>query len=241
MRIALLAPPWIEIPPPGYGGIELVVAELAAGLVRRGHDVTLLAAPGSRSPAKVVTVLERGHADEIGSTLVDVDHVSRALAIVDEAAERGRPFDIIHDHAGFTMVAIADRVDVPVLHTMHGPFTEDTAAFYRRHGTKVWLAGLSHAQVAAGPPGLPWVGVLPNPIDLSRWPLTPRKDDYVLWMGRMTEGKGAHRAIDAARRAGVPLVIAGPVQPGQREFFDISSALARANSSRVREPPTSSA
>jgi glycosyltransferase involved in cell wall biosynthesis len=107
---------------------------------------------------------------------------------------------------------------------MHGPFTPDTTAFYRRHGAKVWLAGLSRAQVDAGPPGLPWVGVIPNPIDLSRWPLAPHKDDYVLWMGRMTEGKGAHRAIDVARRADVPLVIAGPVQDGQREFFDAEIA-----------------
>ena len=219
LRVALLAPPWIPIPPPGYGGIELVIAELAGGLVRHGHDVTLLAAPGSRSSAKVIPLLECDHADEIGDTLTDVDHVGRALDVIDAAAARGRPFDIIHDHSGFTLVAIADRVDVPVLHTLHGPFTPETSAFYRRHADKVWLSGLSDAQLAAGPPGLRCVGTIPNPINVRAWPFQPDKQDYLLWMGRMNEDKGAHRAIAAARAAGRPLVIAGPVQAGQQEFF----------------------
>lgn len=220
LRIALLAPPWIPIPPPGYGGIELVIAELAGGLVRHGHDVALLAAPGSRSAARVVPLLEHAPADRIGHTLFDVDHVGRALSVIDDAAARGRPFDIVHDHSGFTLVAVADRVDVPVLHTLHGPFTPDTSAFYRRHADKVWLSGLSKAQLAAGPPGLRCVGTIPNPINLRAWPLERRKGEYLLWMGRMTEGKGAHRAVDAARRAGRPLIIAGPVQAGQRQFFE---------------------
>jgi glycosyltransferase involved in cell wall biosynthesis len=220
MRVALLAPPWIPIPPPGYGGIELVVAELAGGLVRQGHDVALLAAPGSCSDAEVVTLLEDTHPDSIGDTMVDVDHVGRALAVIDDAAARGRPFQIVHDHSGYTLVAMADRVDVPVLHTMHGPFTDDSSTFYRRHAGKVWLSALSRAQLDAGPEGLRTVGAIPNPINVRAWPFAPDKDDYLLWMGRMDTGKGPHRAIAAAREAGMPLVVAGPVQPGQQEFFE---------------------
>jgi len=224
LRIALLAPPWIPIPPPAYGGIELVIAELAGGLVRHGHDVALLAAPGSRSAAQVVPLLESDHAQQIGETLFEADHVGRALAVIDDAARRGRPFDVIHDHSGFTLVAVADRVDVPVLHTMHGPFTDETTAFYREHADKVWVSALSRAQLAAGPSSLRSVGAIPNPINLRAWPLEPRKERYLLWMGRMSEDKGAHRAIAAARDAGWPLVIAGPVQAGQQEFFDAEIA-----------------
>jgi glycosyltransferase involved in cell wall biosynthesis len=220
LRIALLAPPWIPVPPPGYGGIERVIADLAGGLVRHGHDVSLLAAPGSRSDAEVVTLLERDYAEKIGDTVVDVDHVARALAVVDEAARRGRPFQIIHDHSGFALVAVADRVDVPVLHTLHGPFDEESRAFFGRHGRKVWLSSLSDAQADAGPAGLRYVGTIPNPIDLRAWPLERRKQRYLLWVGRMVEGKGPHRAIAAARRAGLPLVLAGPVQSGQEEYFE---------------------
>jgi glycosyltransferase involved in cell wall biosynthesis len=220
LRIALLAPPWIPIPPPGYGGIELVVAELAGGLVRRGHDVSLLAPPGSRSSARVVPLLDRTFGEEIGDAMVDADHVSRALGFIDEATRRGRPFDIIHDHSGFTLVAVADRVDVPVLHTLHGPFTESTSAFYEAHAGKVWISGVSQTQIDQGPPGLRCVGVIPNPIDLHAWPLERRKDRYLLWVGRMSEDKGPHRAIRAAREAGMDLVLAGPVQRGQEEFFE---------------------
>jgi glycosyltransferase involved in cell wall biosynthesis len=220
LRVALLAPPWIPIPPPGYGGIELVIAELAGGLVRHGHDVALLAAPGSRSDAQVVALLEDAHPEDIGDTMLDVDHVGRALAVIDDAAARGRPFHIVHDHSGFTLVAMADRIDVPVLHTMHGPFTAATSRFYRRHAGKVWLSALSRAQLNAGPEGLRTVGAIPNPINVRAWPLTTVKDDYLLWIGRMDTGKGPQRAIAAAREARMPLVIAGPVQPGQREFFE---------------------
>src|SRR4029453_10424109 len=66
LRVALLAPPWIRVPPPGYGGIELVVGYLAEGLVRRGHEVTLLAPPGTRSPARVRSLLDGEFPDRIG-------------------------------------------------------------------------------------------------------------------------------------------------------------------------------
>jgi glycosyltransferase involved in cell wall biosynthesis len=224
LRVAMLAPPWIRVPPPGYGGIELVVGHLADGLVRRGHEVTLLAPPGTESPARVRPLLDGEFPDRIGETQLDVDHVASALAVVDDAARRGRPFHVIHDHAGFTLTAFADRIDVPVLHTVHGPFTDETRPFYSRHAAKVWLSALSRAQLEAAPRGVRSVGVIPNPIDLDAWPLERRKEPYVLWMGRMAEDKGAHRAITAARQANVSLVIAGPVQPGQQSFFDAEVA-----------------
>jgi glycosyltransferase involved in cell wall biosynthesis len=219
LEVAVVAPPWITVPPRGYGGIESAVAEISSALVRRGHHVTLMAAPGSRSPARVVPLLEDEHPGEIGQTLFEIDHVARAIDVVEEAARHGRPFDLIHDHSGFALVAIADRIDVPVLHTLHGPFTPEASAFYRRHARKFWVTALSRSQLQSGPDDLRCVNIIPNPIDLSAWPLRRRKDDYLLWVGRMTPGKGPHRAIAAARAAGRPLMLAGPVQAGQEEFF----------------------
>jgi glycosyltransferase involved in cell wall biosynthesis len=219
LRIAMLAPPWISIPPPGYGGVESVVDALTEALVRRGHDVTLFCAPGSASSAKVVTVLDESHADEIERSLYEVDHVARVFNEIEIAAHRAA-FDVIHDHCGFTGLAMADRIDTPLVHTLHGPFTADTAAFYAHHGHKAALVGISRAQLASAPPGLTPLCSIPNPIDLSVWPLTAEKEDYVLWIGRMTAEKGPHRAIAAARAAGVPLVLAGVIQPGQQAFFD---------------------
>ncbi|HEY8866262.1 MAG TPA: glycosyltransferase, partial [Solirubrobacteraceae bacterium] len=107
-------------------------------------------------------------------------------------------------------------------HTLHGQFTVSTAAFYARHGRKAALVGISRAQLASAlaPAGLDPVGAIPNPIDVAAWPLREHKDDYLLWIGRMTAEKGPHRAIAAARAAGVPLVMAGVIQPGQQTFFD---------------------
>jgi len=219
LRIAVLAPPWIPVPPPGYGGIEAVVALLCDELVARGQDVTLFAAPGSRSTARVCSPLEGTHVAEIGSSLYESDHVGSAYDAVDRAGAEGRPFDLVHDHSGFTAVAMASRVSVPVVHTLHAPFNDETRPFYARHGHKARLVAISDFQLEHAPPGVCVADVVPNPIRVEDWPFREEKDDYLLWMGRMDPAKGAQRAIVAAREAGMRLVLAGPVQPGQEEYF----------------------
>jgi glycosyltransferase involved in cell wall biosynthesis len=219
LRVAMLAPPWIPVPSPGYGGVESVVSVLTEALVRRGHAVTLFCAPGSRSSARVVTLLEESHPAEIERSLYEVDHVARAFEEIDLAAY-DRRFDVVHDHCGFTALAMADRIETPLVHTLHGQFTASTAAFYARHGHKAALVGICRAQLESGPVGLETIGAIPNPIDVRDWPLREHKDDHLLWIGRMTSEKGPHRAIAAARVAGLPLVLAGVIQPGQQAFFD---------------------
>src|SRR5689334_17042815 len=211
----MLAPPWIAVPPPGYGGVESVVSVLTEALVRRGIEVTLFCAPGSSSSAGIVSLLAESHPDEIERALYESDHVARAFDEI-EAAVPG--FDVVHDHCGFTALAMADRLATPFVHTLHGQFTPATAAFYARHGHKAVIVPISGAQLASAPAGLAATEPIPNPVDVGSWPLRERKDDYLLWVGRITPDKGPHRAIAAARAAGVPLVLAGVVQPGQRLF-----------------------
>ena len=145
LNIAMLAPPWIR-----YASRlrrHRARRRLAVRrLVELGHRVTLFAAPGSRSSATVREVLARSYPDVIGQALYESDHVSRVLDMVDEMAEQGEPFDILHDHCGFTTVAIADRIPIPVIHTLHGPFTEDTSGFYSQHRDHTWLVAISEAQ-----------------------------------------------------------------------------------------------
>ncbi len=220
LRIAMLAPPWIATPAPGYGGVEAVVFELTEALVERGHDVTLLAAPGSRSSAPTVALLDEAHPDEIERSTYESDHVARAFAYVDAARLAGRPFGVVHDHCGFTALAMADRLHTPMLHTLHGAFTPQTTAFYAHNGHKAMTVAISHAQLATAPQALRQAPVIPNPIDAAAWPFRADKDDYLFWIGRITPEKGPHRAIAAAAAAGVPLILAGIVQPGQRAYFD---------------------
>jgi glycosyltransferase involved in cell wall biosynthesis len=215
LRIAMLAPPWIPVPASGYGGVETVVSALTEALVEHGHDVTLLCAPGSRSSAHTVHLLDEAHPDEIERSLHEADHVARAFALIERGA-----FDVVHDHCGFTALAFADRLATPLVHTLHGQFTPSTAAFYAQHGHKASIVAISRTQIECAPPAVDVVAAIPNPIDLKAWSLVERKGDYLLWIGRMTEVKGPHRAIAAARVAGMPLILAGVIQPGQQAFFD---------------------
>jgi glycosyltransferase involved in cell wall biosynthesis len=215
----MLAPPWITVPPPGYGGIEAVVALLCEELVARGHDLTLFAAPGSHSSARVCSPLNGTHPDQIGSSLYESDHVAGAYDAIDRAAAEGGPFDVVHDHSGFTALAMADRVSAPVVHTLHGPFSTDMCPFYERHGHKARLVAISRFQLEHAPSGVRVADVVSNPIRVEDWPFREDKEDYLLWMGRLDPIKGAHRAIAAARAARMRLVLAGPVQPGQELYF----------------------
>ncbi len=219
LRIAVLAPPWIPVPPRGYGGIEAVVDLLCEALVERDHEVTLFAAPGSRSAARVHPLLNGAHPNGIGSSLHESDHVACAWEQTEWAAERGEGFDVVHDHSGFTALAMADRVDAAVVHTIHGALDRRTAPFYQRHGHKALLVAISRSQADSAPAGVRISHVVPNPIAVARWPLRTDKRDYLLWIGRMDPVKGAHRAIEAARLAGRTLVLAGPVQIGQEHYF----------------------
>jgi glycosyltransferase involved in cell wall biosynthesis len=216
----MLAPPWISIPPPAYGGIEQVVDLLAAEFIRRGHAVTLFAAAESRSPAHVTTLLDSQHPDEIQMSLYEAEHSARAFDDIDAAAADGHPYDIVHDHSGFTAFAFAGRLATPLVHTLHGPFTRETSAFYARNAGKAAALAISEYQRLQAPPQLDVVAVVHNPIIVDDFPFRADKDDYLLFIGRMNDEKGPQRAIAAARRAGMRLLLAGPVQPGQTEFFE---------------------
>jgi glycosyltransferase involved in cell wall biosynthesis len=220
LRVAVLAPPWIPVPPREYGGIERVIATLSEALVRRGHEVTLFAARGSRSSARLVTILEEDPPDAIGRALFEADHVAGALKILDAERLAGRPFDVIHDHCDAVTVAVADRIETPVVHTLHGPFTAHVAGFHRRHAGNALLVGLSAAQLRDAPSGARVHGAVPNPLDVSAFRYRGEPGEYLAWLGRFAPEKGAQRAIEVARAAGVKLVLAGVVQPGQSEFFD---------------------
>jgi glycosyltransferase involved in cell wall biosynthesis len=218
LHIAMLAPPWIPVPPPGYGGIEFVVALLCDALVEHGHDVELFCAPGSSSRARVHPLLDSPHPEHIERALIEADHVGRGFAALD-AAEAGEPFDVVHDHCGYTPLAMADRLTTPLVHTVHGPFDDDTTPYYATHGRKGRVVCISHAQARMAPPEARVDDVVYNPIDVDAWPVGYRKDDYLLWVARMTEEKGPHRAIRVAKAVGRPLILAGPVQPGHERFF----------------------
>src|SRR3954447_22765074 len=195
-HVALIAPPWIPIPPPAYGGIEQVVRLLAAGLVDAGHRVTLFAPPGSRSPAEVRSPLSAPHPGEIQFSMWEVDHVARCFDAIDAAAADGAPFDVVHDHTGCAALAMANRLATPLVHTLHGPFEPDLFQFYAVHGGKGQLVAISEAQRAAAPEHLRHdIAVVHNPRAVEEWPFAEDAGNYLLWIARMNDDKGPQRAV----------------------------------------------
>jgi glycosyltransferase involved in cell wall biosynthesis len=214
LRIGMVAPAWFELPPEGYGGIEVVVADLANGLSDRGNDVILVGAGRDLTRASTFhATFETPPSDRLGTPVPEVLHAARAARFL-----CGQTVDLVHDHtlAG-PLLAIGRRV--PTVVTMHGPVTGELGAYYEALGDAIGLVAISHAQRRLNP-RLNWVGTVHNAIDTAAWPFADRKDDYVLWVGRTCDDKAPHLAIDAARAAGRRIVLAGKcTEPSEKAYF----------------------
>jgi glycosyltransferase involved in cell wall biosynthesis len=207
MRIAILSPVWFAVPPSGYGGIEWVVSLLADGLVDAGHDVTLFASGDSRTKAKLAAVFEQAPSSQIGRSLPELRHALSCFT-------RDGEFDVINDHAGPLSIALGGLVDTPLVHTVHGPLNGEPGAVYEQLGQlapDVGLISISLNQRRPRP-DLNWAGNCPNALDLQLYPCKPHRGDYLLFLGRMSPDKGAHRAISVAMETGLPLKLAGKKQ-----------------------------
>jgi len=210
MRIAQVAPPWLAVPPKGYGGIEWVVALLADGLAEGGHDVTLFATGDSTTKAKLDYVFAQAPGPKlINDVWHDTMHTLHAFR--DPGA-----FDVFHLHSPWSALAVADRLGVPSVHTLHGSFTEEMRALYALMGEHVWLVAISEAQ-RARMPELKYGGVVYNGVDVQAYPFRTDKDDFVLFLGRASPDKGAHRAVRASVEASERLVIAVKVANPEEE------------------------
>jgi glycosyltransferase involved in cell wall biosynthesis len=214
LKIAQIAPPWIAVPPPGYGGIEWVVALLADGLVARGHDVTLFASGGSITDAKLSSAFDPAPGPtRIGDTYLEVVHAFHAYEHADD-------FDIIHDHSGMVGVALAARAGLPVVHTVHGPLIEESLRWYRMVSGRVHFVAISDAQKIPGP-DLSWAGRVYNGIPTERYPLREKKDAFLLFVGRVNREKGPDIAVEVARRTGSKLVMVAAIkEEHEQKYWD---------------------
>jgi glycosyltransferase involved in cell wall biosynthesis len=140
------------------------------------------------------------------------------------AAEAGRALegldlDVVHDNSLAGPLLARNRT-IPTVVTMHGPSTGPNGDYFARLGRTVDVVAISDAQRRLNP-NLNWVGTVHNAIDVQTFPFVERKDDYVLWLGRFSPDKGAHLAIDAARKLGRRIVLAGKLnEPEELEYFE---------------------
>lgn len=231
LRIAMAAPPWLKIPPEGYGGIEYVVHYLALELTKLGHEVELFSTGDTTTTGQKNHWFYRDgqyrhiHGMLYESVTLPITQVLYALRHI-----RDGNFDIIHDHNGFLGPAIMSNLDPkhfpPVVHTLHGPFSTnesvkkgmpDNRPMYMQFQNTGHLrfVGISESQMSYAPKQLDKLslGVVHNAVNLDDFLYLDRKqkDDYFITLARFTPEKGQSMAARLAEELGVKLKMAGVV------------------------------
>ena len=222
MRVAVIAPPWFRIPPEGYGGIEVVVHLLVEGLVDRGHEVTLCTVATSSTSAAVHALFDdemKAYIDAPASSFLNVA-LAHSLDCYRSILEN--EVDIVHDHTWKEGLLAAAMLDVPVVHTVHGPFDDENTEFYRlfMDNDRVHFVTISdfHQDCL---PGLNYAGTVYNGILLENYPFREEKEDFFFYIGRFNEQKAPHLACQIAAELGAKLILAGKVhEEEERSYFD---------------------
>jgi glycosyltransferase involved in cell wall biosynthesis len=215
LRVLLVAPPMVPVPPPSYAGTERVIATLGAELRRRGHQVALVAAGDSEVPYELIPSVEAslwrsGYNGDVAS------YMQYTAAIAWREAHR---FDIVHSHLENHAFLLARYAKVPVVTTLHGRL--DTAGMPEllEEFTDVPLVAISESQRRWNREQN-WVGTIHHGLDLERMPFAAKPGDYLAFVGRATEEKGVDDAIALARRAKMPLKVAAKVfDASERAYF----------------------
>lgn len=240
LRILYVAYPLLPVTEASAGGAEQMLRVTERQMADRGHWTVVAACDGSKAAGRL---LSTGAPPEQPDYLAqrDSEHNARILQFLARHQRTRRYFHLIHDMSG-TFWPHAAVLSLPVLATLHLP-----RPFYPQHmfeniPPNVCFSCVSESQMRsfAGLPRL--LGVVRNGIELERFPLLTGERKHLLWLGRFCHEKGAHLAIQAARRAGLPLVLAGKVYPFSyhQQYFrrEIAPHLENGQSVRLVEAPT---
>jgi glycosyltransferase involved in cell wall biosynthesis len=211
MRIALVAGPWLPVPPPAYGGTEGVIDRLATGFRDAGHDVLLFTTGDSECPVPKAWVREHAVPEYIGQSYVEVHHLLHAYDAVAD-------FDIIHDHTMLGPLVSAGRATGRVVTTNHGPFTDEVNDIYARSAGHAAVVAISHDQASRAT--VPVSAVIHHGLRAEEWTVGRGDGDFLLFLGRFSPDKGARAAALIAHLAGVPLLMAAKMrEPAEVEYF----------------------
>ncbi len=215
MRIAQISPLYESVPPERYGGTERVVAYLTEELFRRGHDVTLFASGDSNTRARLIagspTALRL--ADKIR------DPLGYHLCMLDEVMCRADEFDVIHSHADYLAYPFLAHCLTPSVSTLHGRLDlADLEPIYRRFA-QLPVVSISDAQ-RAPLSQCNWVRTVHHGLPPDELRLNDKPARRLAFLGRISIEKRVDRAIEIAKRAGLPLRIAAKVDPSDRGYYE---------------------
>lgn len=213
LRVAIVAPCWVPVPPPRYGGTEAVLDVLARGLQASGHDVVLATTGDATCPVPFVRATPWALGTDQATPINEAAHVL-------EAYEQLGEVDLVHDHTLVGPLAGPHITNAPIVTTNHAPFLGAMATYYRHVSTTVPVIAISHAQAALAT-GVRIAAVIHHGIEVDAVPMGNGQGGYALFLGRMSPEKGVVHAIEIARRAGIPLRIAAKMrEPAEHAYFE---------------------
>jgi glycosyltransferase involved in cell wall biosynthesis len=202
LKVAILGAISWPTPPPGYGPWEQVAYNIARGMVARGADVTLFATANSSSPGKLAAVVPVGLNEDpaLNGEVCGELHVASCFA-------RAGEFDLIHNNFDWKPLLYAlATAHPPLVTTVHGFSSPPILGAYYAGAARSFYCSISDAD---RDPGLSYLATTYNGIDPAEWTFRDTAGDYLLFFARFHPEKGAHLAIEVAKRAGVRLKLAG--------------------------------
>ncbi len=221
LRIGILAPTFLPIPSPKYGGTEQVVWHLADGLVDRGHDVTLFASGDAKTKAKLVPIWKQSFIAEDPVDAFDFIRQSFAAAVASGIVyEHAKDLDVLHSHVEERGLFVARVAGLPLVSTINGKITGPYQAVTYDYYKEVMNIAISHRHREVNDM-IDWAGVVYNGVDLNRIPFKAKPaGDYLLFLGRISDEKDPASAIKIAQALGMRLVIAAKIDLKDRRYFE---------------------
>jgi glycosyltransferase involved in cell wall biosynthesis len=231
MKIAQIAPLFESVPPKFYGGTERIVSFLTEELVRQGHEVTLFASADSKTSAELVRCCDTA----LRLNPAVKDPLPYHLRMLDEVRDRADEFDVLHFHVDLLHFPLFREIGDRVVTTLHGRLDlPDLKPFYAAF-TDMPLVSISKDQRKPMPRHVNWIGNIYHglPRDLLPFTANPR-GGYLAFLGRISPEKGPDRAIEIAKRTGLPLKIAAKIDSADRAYWQaVIEPMLRENASNV--------
>ena len=215
MRIAQVAPLYESVPPQYYGGTERIVAYLTEELVRQGHEVTLFASGDSVTSARLIAPCQRALRLDPHCR----DPLAPYVLLLEQVFTDPTRFDLIHFHIEYLHFPLSRRHWTPHVTTLHLRLDlPDLVPLYQQF-REMPVVSISHAQ-RSPLPWLNWQGTVYHGLPADLYPFWGASEPYLAFLGRLAPEKGADRAVEIARRVGMPLKIVGKIDAADRAYFE---------------------
>jgi glycosyltransferase involved in cell wall biosynthesis len=215
MKIAQVAPLYESVPPQGYGGTERVVSYLTEELVRQGNQVTLFASGDSKTTAELVPVCPRSLRLDPGCT----DQMAHHILLLEKALQRADEFDVVHFHIDYLHFPLSRACAISQITTLHGrldiPDLQDLYHEFR----EMPVVSISNAQREPLPQAN-WIRTVYHGLPPKLYSFHEAPGNYLAFLGRISPEKGIDRAIEVARRSGIPLKVAAKVDRADKDYFE---------------------